>query len=911
MLSLLHRRPWLAAVVLAVLPGAAPAAEGPALRAAAALYDNVRTETLPNGLRVYLCPVQGAPAVTTMVAYKVGSADEDLSHTGLAHYLEHLMFKGTEKLFPGDIDRLTMRRGGANNAYTGQDYTIFHFDFAADRWEAALEIEADRMRNLRIDDRHEFEGEKKVVVSELKDNEDNQPWDLEQKALLPLLFGTGPYGHPVIGEREHVFAATAPVIKGYYDRWYHPNNASLVVCGGFDPDRALARIKELFGPIPRADLPPRRTATPVKRTGPVRKEIASRFDLPRLLLAYNTVRQGDPDGYALEVAQAVLSGGKTGRLYKKLVEEERIATAAAASSNPGRYPGYFAVQVDLLPDKDRGRAEKLVFAELQRLCDEPVSDAELRRVQRGLLAGTIFGRESVHELADTIARGVTTNDLDYLKSYLPRLQAVTARDVQAVARKYFKPEQRVLVWSVPGKGGAGGGGGAGTTPSPRRLQRLAEGGGVRPFSLKDVQRVTLPNGLKLLLFEDRRLPIVVAEAHVNHVRRLEPADKSGVAALVGMLLDEGTPAHTGPQIAELIENTGGELSFSASGGSLKVLTPDRSLGLSLLFECLAQASFPKDAFERDRTRQLSTIEDTERQPDTRARQLFRATVYGAHPLGRPALGRRETVRALTADDCRAFHRRVFVPNNTTVALVGDFDSKEIVAEVTRLTADWKSVPLPLSPEPAVELPKAFTQKIATMAGVSQLYFYMGHVGIRRTDPDYYKLLVMDYVLGTGPGFTDRLSARLRDREGLGYTVSAQITGSADEEPGLFTCYIDTQPEHFGRVKKEFLEEIARLHTERPKAEEVEDAKQYLIGNLPLHFTTRERIAGQLLAIERLGLGFNYLDDYRKAVAAVTPEDVRAVAAKHLHPERMVLVAAGAVDAEGKPLEKVSAPGKGP
>src|SRR5262249_52490656 len=155
------------------------------------------------------------------------------------------------------------------------------------------------------------------------------------------------------------------------------------------------------------------------------------------------------------------------------------------------------------------------------------SEAELKRVKRGLLAGTIFGRESVHELADNIARGVTTNDLDYLKNYLPRLQAVTAQDVQAVARKYFEPNQRVVVWSVPGKGGAGAAGGDGKpAAAPRRLQRRADGGSVRPFSLKDVQRVTLPNGLKLLLFEDRRLPIVVAEAHVNHVRLLEPADKA-------------------------------------------------------------------------------------------------------------------------------------------------------------------------------------------------------------------------------------------------------------------------------------------------------------------------------------------------------------------------------------------------
>src|SRR5262245_20289612 len=186
------RRPVVRAIALAVtcwlIPGRSAAVDDPALKAAAAFYEGIRTATLPNGLRVFLKPVPGSPVVSTMVAYKVGSADEDLDQTGLSHYLEHLMFKGTDKLLPGDIDRMTQRNGGQNNAATSEDRTIYYFDFAADRWKVALEIEADRMRNLKIDEKHEFQQEKGAVISELDRNED-EPWDLEQKALLPLLFG--------------------------------------------------------------------------------------------------------------------------------------------------------------------------------------------------------------------------------------------------------------------------------------------------------------------------------------------------------------------------------------------------------------------------------------------------------------------------------------------------------------------------------------------------------------------------------------------------------------------------------------------------------------------------------------------------------------------------------------------------
>jgi zinc protease len=890
-----------------------------ALQAASALYEGIRTETLPNGLRIYLKPVPGSPVVATMVAYKVGSADEDLDYTGLSHYLEHLMFKGTDKIMPGDIDRLTLRKGGANNAYTSEDYTIYHFDFAADRWESALEIEADRMRNLRIDAKHEFEQEKGAVIAELERNED-EPWDLESKAILPLLFGNGPYGHPVIGERQHVRAATAAVIKSHYEKWYYPNNASLVICGGFDPERALAKVKKVFSPVPKGQLPERKPVVKSERKGPVRKEIDSKFESPRLLMGFNTVRSGDPDSYALEVIQGLLTSGKTGRLYKKLVEGEKVANSVDSSNSCGRYPGWFAIQVEMLKGKDRDKAEKLVLAEIQELGDKPVSPAELKRVQHSLIANAIYGRESVHGLADSIARGVTTNDLDFLKGYLPRIQAVTAQDVQKAAHKHFDAAQRVVVWSVPkpeerGARGAESGGRdskrmtSSNPVNPRQSSLRAEVGAAAAFSLKDTQRVVLANGLTLLLHENRRLPIVVAEASVKWVSLLEPEDKAGVATLTGMLLDEGTAKHSGTQIAEMIENVGGSLALSSSGGSVKVLSPDRSLGLGLLFECLAQANFPKDAFSRKQAQLLSVIDDNERQPDAKARTVYRGLAYGKHPYGRPAMGRRQTVELLTPADCRTFHRQAFVPNNTVVALVGDFDSQQVVDEVTRLTVDWKKSPVPKPQTPTVDKPPKFVEQIISMPTAAQLHFYMGHAGITRENPDYYKLLVMDYVLGTGPGFTDRLSARLRDREGLAYTVSANITSSAGEEPGLFSCYIGTNPQSFARVKQMFLEELTRIREQKPAAEEVEDAKKYLDGNLVFQFTTNDRVAAELLQIERYQLGLNYPDDYRKAVAAVTPEDVQAVARKYLDPQRMILVVSGAVDQAGKPLEKLMPPKK--
>ena len=890
-------------VLCAISPASAaePPPSDPVLRAAAALYEGIRVETLPNGLRVFLKPVPGSPVVSTMMAYKVGSADEDLDATGLSHYLEHLMFKGTDKLVPGDIDRMTQRAGGRNNAYTNEDMTVYHFDFAADQWETGLAIEADRMRNLRVDEKHEFQQEKGAVISELAMNED-QPYELEHKAILPLLFGKkSPYGHPVIGEREHVRAATAEIIKAHYDRWYHPNNAALIVCGGFDEAKALAKIKELFGPIPAGRLPERKPVGSVTTpSAPVRSDIPSKFEVPRMVMGFHTVRQGDPDYYALEVAQAVLAGGRTSRLYRKLVEEAAVASEVTCYHSPFRSAGWFDIQMELLKGQQRDKAEQLVVGELAKLAAEPIDPAELKRVRRGLLSATIFGREGVHDLADSIARGVTTNDLEFLKTWLSRINAVTAGDVQAAVRKYLDPNARVVVWSVPQE--ARGGADKPPARSPRRETKKAGASGASGVALTDTKHVELPNGLTLLLLENHRLPIVVAETFTRNVRLTEPADKAGLANLVGNLLDEGTEKRSGPQIAAAIEDVGGGLSFGPTGGTVRVLAPDRTLGLELLIDGLTRPNFPREALERKRAQILSALDDAEQRADSRAQRQFQEMVYGpTHPLGRPSLGKREIVEKLTTDDCRRFHSQRFLPNQTVMAVVGDFDSQAVVEEVKRLTAHW-SRQSPLNPElPEVRKPEAFRQHVLTIRESAQLYFFMGHAGIRRNNPDYYKLLVMDYVLGTGAGFTDRLSAQLRDRQGLAYSVSANITGTAGEQPGAFMCYIATFPDKFAAVKDGFLTELRRIRAETPTAGEVEDAKKYLLGSIAFRFTTNDSVASQLLLIERHHLGFTYLDDFRKAVAAVTPADVQSAAKMYLDPDRMVLAAAGPVTADGKAI----------
>ncbi|HEY3788289.1 MAG TPA: pitrilysin family protein, partial [Urbifossiella sp.] len=839
--------------------------------------------------------------------------------TGLSHYLEHLMFKGTDKLMPGDVDRATQRNGGHNNAYTSEDMTVYHFDFAADRWQSALSIEADRMRNIRIDAKHEFEQEKGNVISELQRNE-NHPWDLEQKRILELLFPKdSPYSHPVIGDEKHVRSATAEIIKRHYDKWYYPNNASLVIVGGFDADQALAKIKQLFGTIEAGELPKRKPPTFHKdRAGPVRTKFESTFSVPRLVLGFNTIAVGDPDDPVLDVISNVLGDGRTSRLYRKMVEDERIASDVSASNQTGRYPGWFGVFAELLPGKNPAMAEEMLFVELEKLGSAEITDEEFERARRKILARFVFSRESVHSLADAIARASTypggQDVARYYRDYLTRLAAITKADVQRVAKKFLNRKQATEVWSLPKedekKGMANPGEPnrvSGRVRTQRVGGRVAADAGSGAFSLSAAKRVVLPNGLVIVMLEDHRLPVVVASLAIKDVSLYEPADKTGIADFVGGLLEEGTTKHTGQEIAALIEDTGGSMSLSSAGGSLHVLTPDTDLGLGLFFECLIHPSFPADALARQREQQLSSIDEAETQPEIRAANLFKSIVYGKHPNGRASHGKKEVVEKLTAADCRAFHDAVIAPNHAILVMVGDFDSTAMAKKIEELTKDWQPSKLKQPPIPESPPKSVLVEQIVSDPNAKQVHLYLGHLGITRNNPDYYKLLVMDNVLGTGPGFTDRLSATLRDRRGLAYTVYATISMGAGTEAGAFTGYINPAAKDFLAARDGFVAEIVKIRETPPTAQEVDDAKKYLLGSLPFKFTTMSAVAGQLLAAEKYGLGFDFLEKYRKEVEAVTPADVHAVARKYLNPKALTIIAVGPIDKEGKPLAKE--PGK--
>lgn len=414
---------------------------------------------------------------------------------------------------------------------------------------------------------------------------------------------------------------------------------------------------------------------------------------------------------------------------------------------------------------------------------------------------------------------------------------------------------------------------------------------MRRIALEMAER-RLPSGLTLLAVRNPGVPTFAAQAALDVDQRVEPKGKEGIAHLTGESLEEGTERRTGVELARAIEEIGGSMEGTASGGVVQCPAAEARKAVRLLAEFVLVPSFPSREVARVRQEVLTEIRADEDDPRTVAALRFRREVYGSHPYGRPRKGYARTVAALRPADLRRFHARWFAPDGGYVAAAGPDDPERTLDVLERAFRSLNGS-APPRPQPAPPGLPDERREVHVPMPREQVHVYLGHVGIRRTDPDFHALLVMDHVLGSGPGFTSRIARRLRDELGLCYAVSASITSSAGEEPGVFSAYIGTSPEHRKKAIDGFLREIRRIRREPPTPQELEDVKAYLTGSYVFALERNANLVAYAIRVKRFELGFDYLERYPDLVRAVTPEEVRAVARRHLHPHRVVVVSAGA------------------
>ncbi len=414
----------------------------------------------------------------------------------------------------------------------------------------------------------------------------------------------------------------------------------------------------------------------------------------------------------------------------------------------------------------------------------------------------------------------------------------------------------------------------------------------------EVHEQLLDNGLKVLLVENPSIPTVSFNASVLAGARYDTDEKAGLAIMVSRLLDEGTESRTSLELAEAIESVGGAIetdgSFERIVASAGVLKKDTDLGLEILSDILMHPAFPPEYVEKEKERTLSEIASAKDRPQVIAGWAFNELVYQQHPLHRPAHGYPETVERLTREDLISFHSRYFVPNNSILSVVGDFRLSDMIPRIERSLSAWVPHPIAYPQYPAVTRQAERRAKIINMPA-QQLNIYLGHLGIDRSNPDYYALQVLDTILGGGAGFTARIPQKLRDELGLAYTTFASITMTAGLDPGRFVAYIGTSPGNMNLALDGLLNEIRRIVDEPVTLTELQDAKDYLTGSFVFAFETSAQIARFLVHAEVYGLGFDYVDKYPEHIKRISVEDIARVAKTYLDPENYTLVVVGPVE----------------
>jgi zinc protease len=864
----------------------------------------MQEHVLANGLRVLTKEVHTTPVVSMMTCYKVGSAHERSGETGISHFLEHMMFKGTDRYGKGEIDLITQRNGGSNNAFTTYDYTAYHFTFASDRWHEGLAIEASRMRRCAFDP-VEFAAEKQVVLEEWRMGQDS-PWHPLIDQISTVAFANHPYRHPILGWYHEVQDLSQERMVAYYDRFYGPNNATLVLVGDFDTQQALKAIETHFGPV---------EPITVLRPEPVRdlpseseKRIILRrpTSVPRLVLAYRQPPFGDPDVPAVEVLTTLLSHGRTSRLFHALVEDLQLVGDIGMEFFLTVDPFLMMIFAEIKPGIPVTKVERVILAEIKRIQKDGVSESELNKAKNLIVAGRAFDDETSMHQAQRYAEAAMLGDWRDADEQLDRYLAVTVDDIKRVAKRYFDPASRLVGIQKNGKRqplfDESEGGEPVAAPPPQSLNPVTPVLAAPQLVLPEVTRWVLPNGMVLIVQANDASPTVAMKTYVMAGSRCEAAEQAGLASLLSHVMVKGAGSRNAQAFAETIEMVGGGLDAGAgvSGISLsaRFLKAHTGLGLELLADVLQRPRLDADEVAKERDLLIDDLLASEDDPRTLARRAFHKLIFGDHPAGRPTDGFKETVATLERDTLQAFHRQWLQPDRTVLVVVGDVDPTDVHAQVATRFGAWKAVEpgaLWLPPPPApVAVRRVDTQDWA------QANIFLGHVGIRRTDPDFVPLEVLETILGGGSGLNSRIPSRIRDELGLAYTAYCDLVGTAGHEPGSFYAYMATDPGNTAAAVTALRAEYARICREPVSRLELEDAQAYLTGSFVFNLEANAQKADHLLRAELFNLGFDWARTYAEAVLKVTIDDLQRVARQHLQPEAMALAIVGPVD--GKTIQ---------
>ena len=822
---------------------------------------------LPNGLTIIVQEDHSAPVASVQAWCSTGSVDED-QHlgAGLSHILEHMLFKGTKTRSANQIAQSIQDVGGYINAYTSFDRTVFWIDVPKDGVSTALEVLTDAMMNSNLPP-DEYKKEQEVIRREFAMGMD----DPDRMASL-LLFATAyqrhPYRFPVIGELEIYNQLTQEQVMQYYKTRYVPNNLTFVVVGDVNGEKVQQQLSDLFNAYPEKSLKPVFIPSEPPQLG--RREVHKEFatELTHFSMAWHIPEVTSPDVPALDLLSTILGDGRSSRLYQRVREEAGLAFGISAFSYTPGDSGLFGIDATLDPKK-REAAEQLALQIVDEVKQSGVTADELDKAKKITLSQHLGALTTMRGQASDIGSNwLLTRDLNFSRHYLDAVQQVTLDDVKRVAKTYLT-ENNLTVVSLNPKGS---------------LSGKAEL--VKPVAAGEVQKFELSNGLRLLVREDHRLPLVGMGAVFRGGLLAETPQDNGITRLMTKVLLKGTKTRTAEQIANELESVGASISSEAGNNSFSVsvdvMKPDVKRGFSLLSDVLLNSTFPEKAIAREKEIQIAAIQQEEEQLTSVARNIMREALFPQHPYALRSNGSVGAVQHLTQKDLLDFRDRYVVARNGVIYVFGDVKADEIKQLVEQTLGNMKAGALTLIDAKA-SMPLAKTTMVESRKDKAQGVIMVGFRGASLSSPDRYALELIDEA---SSDLGSRFFIRIRQQMGLAYYVGAsQMQGLV---PGLFAFYLGTDPQKLERVRTELLDEIHNLANDGLTPEELQRAKKKLIGQQEIANQSNDAFGYHCALDELYGLGFNYYNQLEYHVNAVTLDDVKKVAAKYFRDQPYVL-----------------------
>jgi len=826
--------------------------------------ESLERYTLPNGLTVLLKPDSAAPVSSVQVWVKTGSIHEG-AHlgAGLSHYLEHMLFKGTERRAGREISATVQAHGGYINAYTSFDRTVYYIDVPSDHTAVAIDLLADAVLHSTLP-ADEVAKEKDVILREIDMCLDDPDQRLSQ-ALFDTAYRTHPYRQPVIGHRDVFAAVTRDDLVAYYHARYVPNNIVVVIVGDFDPASTRAAIAEHFGKVPRVRLAP--VLVPDETTQLSRRDqhLYEDVQVSRAGLGWQIPGLTHPDTPALDLLAMVLGHGDSSILWQTIREKARLVhTIDAMAWGPGTSGLFY---ISYLADRDkRIAAEQAILRELDRIAAKGISAAALAKAVRQAVTSEINQRKTMSGQASRLGSGeVVVGDINYTREYFRLLFALTPAKLKKVMRTYLVPEKLTVVSSNP------------TASAP-----AVGGPGSRAASSLDFEEISLPNGARLLLQPNHHLPNLHLRLAFAGGAMVEPAGRRGLNALLATLLAKDTTRRSAEEVARAIETVGGSFhEFSGNnsfGLSAEVLPGDTDLALELIADAVLRPAFKPARLEIERESSLAALKEGLDDVVTVGRKKLRAKFFAAHPLAIETGGDEAGLKAIAVADLRALHQRLVVSGNAVLAVAGDFDPKKLAPKLKAFLAKL----------PPGSAPKT-RGRLAVEAGDfteiqprQQAIVFQAFPGPGVLAADYTVSEVADELFS---GMSSHLFERVREQKSLAYFVrSSRVVGL---ETGMFYFYAGTSPQRYGEVIAELELEIKRVREGGVTAEELSRCQVRLKAGKRMGLQTNSSRAMQSALNAVYGLPVNDWRTYDARVDAVTLDSIREFALRYFNQAQRV------------------------